>query len=113
MEVRVMVIKKEIKFHSAQALVELALGMFCVALILAALFAFLHYIVSSMNMSRDVRAKAGRAALVSAGWEESYSSSSESDTVTVSPMAAEYVFGTAQLEIKEEVHIPNMRIPQH
>lgn len=111
MEVRVMATEKKLKLRSAQALVELALGMFCIALILAALFAFLHYIVSSMNMSRDVRARAGRAALVSAGWEESYSSSSQSDTVTVSPMAAEYIFGTTQLEIKEEVHIPNMRIP--
>ncbi len=108
-----MATEKKLKLRSAQALVELALGMFCIALILAALFAFLHYIVSSMNMSRDVRARAGRAALVSAGWEESYSSSSQSDTVTVSPMAAEYIFGTTQLEIKEEVHIPNMRIPQH
>lgn len=105
-------IKKLQGMRRAQAIIELALGLFCLALVLAALFAFLNYIVSSMNMSRDVRAKAGRAALTSMGGEESYSSSSRHDTVTVSPMAAEYIFGSAQLEIKEEVHIPNMRIPQ-
>ncbi len=98
-------------FRRAQALVELALGLFCLALILAALFAFLHYIVSSLNMSRDVRAKAGRAALTSMGGDESYSSSSKHDTVTVSPMAAEYIFGSSRIDVKEEVHIPNMKIP--
>lgn len=96
----------------AQALVELALGLFCISLVLAALFAFLHYIISSMDMSRDIRAKAGKAALTSMGGGESYSSSSRKDTVTVSQMAADYIFGSAQLEIKEEVHIPNMKIPQ-
>lgn len=65
-----------------------------------------------MDMSRDVRAKAGRAALTSTGGGESYSSSSQHDTVVVSQMAADYIFGSSQLEIKEEVHMPNMKIPQ-
>lgn len=98
--------------RTAQAVVELALGLFAISLVLAALFAFLHYIVTSMDMSRDVRAKAGRAAMTSQGSAESYSSSSMSDTVVVSPMAAEYIFGSTQLEVKEEVHIPAMKIPQ-
>lgn len=103
---------RKYKTRHAQALVELALGLFSISLVLAALFAFLHYIVSSMNMSRDVRAKAGRSAMTSQGSSESYSSSSKRDTVVVSPMAAEYIFGSTQLEVKEEVHIPAMKIPQ-
>lgn len=103
---------KKNKFRSAQAIIELALGLFCLSLVLAALFAFLNYIVSSMNISRDLRAKAGRSALTSMGGGESYSSSSKSDTIKVSPMAAEYIFGSSDINIKEEVHIPNMKIPQ-
>ena len=103
---------KKNKFRSAQAIIELALGLFCLSLVLAALFAFLNYIVSSMNISRDLRVKAGRSALTSMGGGESYSSSSKSDTIKVSPMAAEYIFGSSDIKIKEEVHIPNMKIPQ-
>lgn len=93
-----------------QALVELALGLFAVSLVLAGLFAFLFYIVSSMNMARNVRADAGRAAFGAGGPDESYSSAVERESVTLSPMAAEYIFGSDRVEIKEEVHIPNMAI---
>lgn len=106
-----MAIKRPVSgLRQAQALVELALGLFSISLVLAALFAFLHYIVSSMNMSRDVRAKAGRSAMTSQGMDGSFSSASASDTVVISPMAAEYIFGSTSLEVKEEVHMPNMGI---
>ena len=76
-------------------------------------FTFISYIVSSLNMSRDIRAKAGRAAFTSMGGEGSYSTSSKSDSVTVSSMAAEHLFqGKNELKIREEVKIPNMKIPQ-
>lgn len=108
-----MAINKRIKFRPAQAIIELALGLFSITLILTALFTFISYIVSSLNMSRDIRAKAGRAAFTSMGGEGSYSISSKSDSVTVSSMAAEHLFqGKNELKIREEVKIPNMKIPQ-
>ena len=112
MEVRAMDTEKRFKLRPAQAIIELAIGLFCITLVMVALLAFLHYIVSWLNFSRDTRAEAGRSAMTSMGGGESYSSSSKRDTVTVSPMAAEYIFGSSELEIKEEVHIPNMKIPQ-
>ena len=93
---------------SGQAFVELALGMLALALVLAALFGFTAYILSSLRMQRDIRAEAGRGALNSGGGEESYSSKIADDTVEVEPLAATYIFGSSEVEVKEEVHIPSM-----
>jgi len=95
-----------------QALVELAIGMVVVALVLSALFAFTRYILASLEMQRTIRADAGRAAFGSQGLDETYSSAIRHDVITVSPMAADYIFGSRQVEIKEEVHIPAMGIGQ-
>lgn len=95
-----------------QALVELAIGMVVVALVLSALFAFTRYILASLEIQRTLRADAGRSALGTHGVDETYSSSVQRDTITVSPMAADYIFGSRQVEIKEEVHIPVMGIGQ-
>ncbi len=97
-------------FAAGQAMVELALGLFAVSLVLAALLAFVFYINASLNMSRDSRAEAGQAAFGATGGGESYSSSTDSETVEVSPIAAKYIFGSSQVEISERVHIPNMKI---
>lgn len=86
-------------------MVELALGMFALALVLSAIFGFSAYIVSSLEMQRELRVKAGRAALNSFG---SYSSAADSDTVRIEPFAADYIFGTEELKVREEVHIPAM-----
>ena len=93
---------------SGQAFVELALGMLALALVLSALFGFTTYILSSLKMQRHLRADAGRGALNSGGGEESYSSKTAADTVEVEPLAATYIFGSSEVEIKEEVHIPAM-----
>ena len=93
---------------SGQAFVELALGMLALALVLAALFGFTAYILSSLKMQRHLRADAGRGALNSGGGEESYSSKIADDTVEVEPLAATYIFGSSEVEVKEEVHIPSM-----
>ena len=87
---------------------ELALGMLALALVLSALFGFTAYILSSLKMQRDIRAEAGRGALNSGGGEESYSSKIADDTVEVEPLAATYIFGSSEVEVKEEVHIPSM-----
>lgn len=94
-----------IELRRGQAFVELACGMLALALVLAALFGFTAYIVASLDGQRGMRARAGRAALTS-GF--GYASASFSDTVTVEPMAAEYVFGATEVEVREEVHIPAM-----
>lgn len=91
-----------------QAFMELAVGMLALALVFAAVFGFMGVIVRSLDMQRGMRAKAGRAAMDAHGG--SYASVVEHDKVEVEPFAAEYVFGTQEIEVREEVHIPNMGI---
>lgn len=98
--------------RSGQALVELALGMIAVALVLGGVFAFTHYIIEAMNAQRTLRSDAGRRALSGTGGDGAYASSSVSTTITVSPMAADYIFGSTQVEVKEEVHLPVTGIQQ-
>jgi len=97
--------------RGGQALTELAIGLFAFALVVAALLGFAKCITASLDMRRNVRAEAGRRALGSGGGDGiSYSSSRKSASVTVSPLAADRIFGTERVELKEEVHIPHMKI---
>lgn len=91
-----------------QAFMEMAIGMFALALVLSALFAFTMYILSSLEMQLDLRADAGVGALEAGGGDESYSSKVSHDTVEVEPFAATYIFGSTAVEVQEEVHIPAM-----
>ncbi len=91
-----------------QAFMELAMGMFALALALAATFGFIECILSSLEIQRSLRAKAGRVALTAAGGEEAFVSASDSGTVFVEPLAAEYIFGSEEVEVREEVHLPAM-----
>ena len=91
-----------------QAFMEMALGMLALALVLASLFGFTSYILSSLEMQRDLRADAGRDALEAGGGDESYSSKTAHDVVEVEQFAADYVFGSSEIEVQEEVHIPAM-----
>ena len=91
-----------------QAFMEMALGMLALALVLASLFGFTSYILSSLEMQRDLRADAGRGALEAGGGDESYSSKTAHDGVEVEQFAADYVFGSSEVEVQEEVHIPAM-----
>ena len=93
------------RLRRGQAFAELAVGMFALALVASALFGFSTYILSSLRMQRELRAKAGTKALTSFG---GYSSAADGDTVTVEPLAAEYIFGSGEIKVKEEVHIPGM-----
>lgn len=94
-------------FRRAQALVEMALGLFALALVLSTSFAFTRIIVRSLDMQREHRVKAGRAALAST-LQGSYSTSSDADEVEVEPYAAEYLFGTEKARVEESVSIPPM-----
>ena len=93
---------------SGQAFMEMALGMLALALVLASLFGFTSYILASLEMQRDLRADAGRGALEAGGGDESYSSKTAHDVVEVEQFAADYVFGSSEVEVQEEVHIPAM-----
>ena len=91
-----------------QAFVEMALGMFALALVLSSLFGFTSFILRSLEMQRDLRADAGRHALNAPGGDEAYTTRTDSDTVEVEPFAATYVFGSTEVTVSEEVHIPSM-----
>lgn len=77
-----------------QALVELAIGMFAIALVVSALTGFAVYIVKSLKMQNSLRVGA----------------SSQTDEVVVSEFAAKYVFGDDRLKIVEEVKMPPTNI---
>jgi len=94
--------------RNGQAFMEMALGMLALALVLSALFGFTSYILCSLEMQRDLRAEAGKGALEAAGGDESYSSKTAHDTVEIEQFAANYIFGSSEVEVKEEVHIPAM-----
>ena len=98
------------RLSRAQALVEMAVGMLALALVASALVCFSLYIAKSLDMHRRIRGSAGSGALYSQGGPGSYSSASDSDTVRVEPLAAEYIFGSTEVKVKEEVYIPNMAI---
>lgn len=103
---------KRAKGRLGQAFVELAIGMFALSLVLSALLGYVVYIARAGEFRRDLRAKAGRAALTSVGssYMNSFTSISEEDVVEVEPFAAEYIFGTEEVEIREEVHLPAMGV---
>ncbi len=91
----------------AQALVELAFGMFALALVLSALFAFTSYIVKSLNAQREVRVQAGRSALASSA---NGATSVKTDEATFDSLATDYVFGSESVKIKENAYLPPLNI---
>ena len=92
--------------HTGQAMIELALGMFALALVLAALFGFAAYILSSLDMQRTIRREAGVKALN--GFGTGYATAAKRDTVEFEPLACEYIVGSEQLPVKESVEMPDM-----
>lgn len=95
-----------------QALAELAVGMVVVSLVLGSLLAFAGYIVRSLDAHRTMRAEAGRSALSRTGGDGTYSSVVRHETLQVSPLAADYIFGSTSVEITDEVHLPVTGIQQ-
>ena len=98
-----------INSRNAQAMVEMAFGMFALALVLSAVFGFAAYIVKSLDMHREMRCDAGTRAMGAYGEGALFSSSTREDKVLVESLAAEYIFGTDEVPIKEAVHIPNLK----
>ena len=79
-----------IEARRGQALMELATGMFALALVASMLCGFAVYIAKSLKQQNSVRV----------------GTSSKTETVEVSDFAAEYVFGTGALTISEKVVMP-------
>lgn len=102
----------EFRARPGQAFMEMAVGMLATALVIATLFGCTYIILHSMNMQRSLRAKAGRAAMTSTGGDESYASATDHETVEVETFSAEYLFGSKEVEVREEVHMPVMGINQ-
>lgn len=92
-----------------QALIELALGMFALALVLAALFAFAAYSVQSLDAQRKARSEAGTRA-VAAGFTATERTARR--TVELDALAADYVFGRKEkkIEITEKVYFPPLKL---
>jgi hypothetical protein len=108
-EERVMDIKKSLfPLKKGQALVELALGMFALALVLSAIFSFTRYIVTSLDVQRKARVKAGVAAFSAGAAENDSAVATETQKVNVEKMSAEYIFGREEVDVKERVVIPGL-----
>ena len=80
-----------------QALMELAVGMFALALVVSALCGFAEYIAKSLRAQNELRSRPG--------------SSERSDLFEVqSTFSEKYLFGGLVLEIKERVVMPERTI---
>ncbi len=79
-----------------QALMELTVGLFALALVVSALCGFATYIAKSLKMQNALRVGA----------------SSQHDSIEVSAFASEYVFGAKTLTIREKVVMPQTVILQ-
>ena len=87
-------------------MIELAMGMFAIALVLSALFTIANYALKSMEIQRTIRADAGRSAMTATG--AGFITRSGKDRVEVERFAEEYVTGSSTLKIEEKVSMPGM-----
>lgn len=98
-----------IKRHRrGQALYELTIGIFTLALVASAIFAFTEYIAKGLKIHRRLRAKAGTRAMWSVSADGTFVSASSSESFNPDPLAAEQVFGKTTVNIKETVKMPAM-----
>ena len=79
-----------IEARRGQALMELATGLFALALVVSALCGFAVCIVKSLKMQNSLRVV----------------NSSQSATVKFDNFAAKYIFGTSALKLNEKVSMP-------
>lgn len=76
-----------------QAMVELAVGTFALALVVSALCGFAVYVAKSLRVQNELRV-----------------GGKKTDSVEVSAFAAERVFGEAKLEISEKLAWPQTTV---
>lgn len=82
------------RLRRGQAMFELAMGMFAIALVVSALCGFAIYIARSLEMQNSLRVK----------------SHSQHDTLEVSEFSSEYIFGRTSVSIDAEVRMPRTEI---
>lgn len=80
-----------------QAMMELAVEMFALALVVSALCGFAIYIAKALRVQNELRQNGGRT-------------NSGSDSVEVGQFASRYVFGSEALKIEERVEMPDRTI---
>jgi len=80
-----------------QAMIELAFGMFALALVVSALCGFAVYIAKSLEMQNSLR-------------DEGAGTHEKTDKLSVSDFAAQYIFGKETIDIKEKVVMPSRTI---
>ena len=80
-----------------QALVELAVGLFTLALVVSALCGFAVYVARSLEAQNELRTAAG-------------GTNSRSDSVDVGGFSSRYVFGRDVLNVSERVEMPERTI---
>ena len=80
-----------------QALIELAVGLFTLALVVSALCGFAVFIARSLTAQNELRTASG-------------GTNAHSDSVAVGDFSSHYVFGRDALEIRERVEMPERTI---
>lgn len=99
------------KARKAQALIELAVGMFVIALVLTTIFAYIDVIVNFLDIQRNLRVRSGVAGLSSlSGKGLHLKNAKEKTTVEVDAYPARFVFGTDSVSIEARAAMPEMRI---
>lgn len=94
----------------AQAMIELAIGMFALVLVVSALSGFTLYIVKGLEAERTVRADAGKDAMTFFDSSENpaYRFADRVEPMEVDSLSAKYLFGTEKVHVRESVYLPPM-----
>ena len=85
------------RLRRGQAMIEMAVGMFALALVVSALCGFAIYIARSLRAQNELR-------------EENGGANSKSDSVEVGDFAGTYIFGKDVLDISEKVELPERTV---
>lgn len=97
--------------EKGQAMVELAVGMFALVLVVSALSSFAVYIVKGLEAEREVRADAGKEAIVFSDMSDrpAFRFADKLEPMEVDSLSAKYLFGTEKVSVRESVYLPPMR----
>lgn len=95
----------------AQAMMELAIGMFALVLVVSALASFSIYIIKGLEAQAVVRADVGKDAIEFTDMSDrpAFRFADKVDPVDVDSISAKYLFGTKKVNVRESVYLPPMR----
>ena len=92
----------------AQAMVELAIGLFTAVLVLSAILFFSKIILKSTQNAQEARREAGGVALGAHGADESYSSSVKHASADIGSPLVRKALGRGSVKTEDRVSIPAM-----